>query len=105
MSGIHVNEAPGFSGWTRLRDGGWKTLDAVEIADVRAALAADVAACPTCQRGGMMPAHATYTYVHEATADRRASAHTYHCRSLSRWYNPQTGEMEGRAHCTCDSCF
>ena len=33
------------------------------------------------------------------------SLYTYRCRSLSRWVNPITGEIEGSPHCTCDSCF
>ena len=29
----------------------------------------------------------------------------YQCDSRSRSYNPATGRVEGRAHCTCDYCF
>lgn len=104
MPGLSIPAAPGFNGWTRLRDGAWKTMKAEDIAEVAAALAKDKEDCKTCAAGGMMPKHAT-TYVHGDTPTSKASAHSYHCRSWSRWFNPQTREMEGRAHCTCDFCF
>jgi hypothetical protein len=104
MAGLTVPAAPGYNGWVKLRDGSWKTMLPSDVAEVRAALAADIAACPTCQKGGMMPQHAT-TYIHENRDTRAVSAHTYRCRSLSRWFNPMTRQMEGRRHCTCDACF
>lgn len=105
MAGVSIAAAPGFNGWTRLRDGAFKTMRAEDIAEVAAALAKDKSDCPSCQRGeSMTPNHAT-TYIHGDTPVSKASAHSYHCRSGSRWFNPNTRVMEGRAHCTCDTCF
>ena len=103
MPGLHIPEAPGFSGWTRLRDGSWKTMKPADIADVRLALATDTVTCASCIAGGPVK-HGT-TYIVEGREGRGVSAHSYRCRSGSRWYNPQTRQMEGRAHCTCDYCF
>lgn len=104
MHGLTVPAAPGFNGWTRLRNGTWKTMLPSDVAEVRAAIAADIADCTTCQRGGMMPQHMT-TYISEGRDTHKVSAHTYRCRSFSRWFNPTTRKMEGRAHCTCPSCW
>jgi len=97
MPGVHIPEAPGFSGWTKLRGGEWKTMNPSEVEQMRKALSEDMEACG-CNPRAFAPAHATgYTTDHSAV--------TYRCRSFSRWYNPQTRKMEGNAHCTCDGCF
>lgn len=67
-----------------------------EIEQMKAAIKADIEAC------GCSPIN----IVRHSTghvSDR--SAMTYHCRSLSRWFNPKTRKMEGSAHCTCDGCL
>ena len=97
MAGVHVKEAPGYSGWTHLRDRSWKTMNRSEMEQMRVAIEADKAECPLCTEGDIVPHMTGYVNDH--------AAYTYHCRSLSRWYNPETRKMEGRAHCTCDSCF
>lgn len=76
-----------------------------EVAEVRAALAKDMAECPSCQAGTIVT-HAT-TYITEAgdRDTRSAAAHTYVCRSGSRHFDVATRTMVGRAHCTCDYCF
>lgn len=102
MSGLNIPAAPGYNGWTRLKDGAWKTMKASEIAEVSAALAADIEACGCKGKAG--PTHAT-TYVHGDSPTSKASAHSYVCRSGSRHFNPNTRQMEGRAHCTCDYCY
>jgi len=102
MPGIHVKEAPGFSGWTRLREGSYKTMNPDDIAECAAALAADIEACGCV---GTTPVRHATTSTHGDSPVSKASAHTYQCRSGSRWFNPQTRKMEGRAHCTCDYCF
>lgn len=84
---------------------GWTTRGRVSVshntdtmAKVQAALDADKRGCASCERG-YGPAHAR-TYV------TTEAVYTSTCRSGSRWYNPATGQMEGRAHCTCEeSCF
>lgn len=105
MPGLNIPAAPGFNGWVRLRDGTWKTMKPAEVAEVRAALAKDMAECASCQAGTIVE-HAT-TYIHEAgERDTHVpAAHTYRCRSGSRWFNPATRQMEGRAHCTCPVCW
>lgn len=67
---------------------------------LREALARDVDDCDECQQGTPVP-HAAYTWVRPD----EDVGNTYRCRSFCRWYNPDTGKMEGRAHCTCDSCW
>lgn len=99
---VHAPAAPGFNGWTRLHDGSWKTMNVSEIAECAAALKADIEDCG-CTGKGPVP-HAT-TYTHGDVPGSRAAAHSYHCRSGSRWFNPVTRQMEGRRHCTCDYCF
>ena len=99
--GLHVAAAPGYTGWTKLADRSWKSMLASDIAEMDAAIKADIAACG-CTTGGFKPQHCT-SYV--ALGQTHSSAHSYHCRSWSRWFNPETRQMEGRAHCTCDSCF
>jgi hypothetical protein len=82
-----------------------QTYNRAEVEKMKAAVDADVAACTSCQRhkpGEMMPGH--YTGRYDLTEDK-AYGYTYHCQSWSRWYNPETGKMEGHAHCTCDYCF
>lgn len=99
MAGVHLPAAPGFLGWTRLKGGEFKTKVRAEVDEMVAAVEADRLACPTCHgETGMVPSHYT-GYA------RDGEAYTYHCRSGSRWFNPNTRKMEGRAHCTCDACF
>lgn len=113
MGGVHIKAAPGFEGWTRLREGSFKTMNVAEIAECAAALAEDRAKCETCVKGGDgTPNHATTSTHGDFPAQpargipaSKASAITYRCRSGSRWFNPTTRQMEGRAHCTCDYCY
>lgn len=113
MAGVHIKEAPGFTGWTMLRQGSYKTMNVAEIAECAAALEADKAACPTCLKASDgTPSHATTSTHGDIPAQpsrhvlaSKASAHTYHCQSFSRWFNPVTRTMEGRSHCTCDYCY
>lgn len=110
MTGVHIREAPGYHGWTRLKGRDWKTMNVAEIAECAAALAKDKADCLTCQSGEAGPIHAT-TWTHgdyPASGGHpggRASAHSHRCPSGSRWFNPETRQMEGRKHCTCDYCY
>ena len=108
MAGVHVPAAPGFNGWTRLRDGSWKTLKIEEITEMAEAIEADRAACGHPGKSGM-PDHNTGSTrmagVDNFGNEYHAVAYTYHCRSGSRWFNPVTRKMEGRSHCTCDGCF
>lgn len=67
-------------------------------AEVEAALEADKGACDLCQGGSPVP-HAAFTYI------RNGRVVSKQCRSRCRWFNPTTRKMEGRFHCTCDSCF
>ena len=77
-----------------------------DIADMRLAIYADQLDCTTCANLHNPVKHCTSYIVEMSERDGRlASAHTYRCRSGSRWYNPETRQMEGRAHCTCDYCF
>ena len=103
MSGLTIPAAPGFGGWTRLKDGSWKTMLPSDVAEVRAALEADKRDCPACQRGDIV-SHGT-TYISENRETRVVSAHSYKCRSGSRHFDPSVRTMVGRAHCTCDACF
>ena len=68
---------------------------------MRAAIKADREACPACTPGNIV-SHMTGYII---DTDREYKAVTYRCPSFSRWYNPDTGQMEGHAHCTCDYCF
>lgn len=61
------------------------------------AIAADIAACPSCKTGTPV-SHCT-SYIYNGTL------YTRRCDSGSRWFNPATMQMEGRRHCTCDYCF
>lgn len=63
------------------------------------ALATDKDECDECQRGTPV-AHAAFTYI-----STEGIGVTFRCRSGCRWYNPATGQMEGRKHCTCDACW
>lgn len=81
-----------------MRTSGIVTYNPDEMDAIRAALDADKAACPECQRGTPVP-HAAYTYI----ANGRAVSHQ--CRSGCRAFDPEAGTMMGRAHCTCDSCW
>lgn len=69
-----------------------------------AAVRADIEACGCGQ--GDSPLSAKTTPVPHIWA-RYLDGVFYNggCVSGSRWYNPDTGEMVGRAHCTCDACF
>lgn len=96
---IHIQEAPGFSGWTRLRDGDWKTMNRSEIDQMRNALEAEISECG-CNPAVFGPQHST-----SWVSSDSLSAHTSQCRSFSRWFNPKTRQMEGHQHCTCDRCF
>lgn len=99
MAGISLPAAPGFLGWTRLKDGQFKTKVKADVDEMAEAIRVDRANCRSCQEtGGMVPSHMT-GYA------RDGEAYTYHCRSGGRWFNPNTRQMEGQAHCTCDSCF
>ncbi len=106
MAGLTIPAAPGYTGWVSLRDRSYKTMKPDEVAEVRAALLADMKDCPSCNTPGNPVKHAT-TYITEAgERDTHVpAAHSYHCRSNSRWFNPATRQMEGRPHCTCDYCF
>jgi hypothetical protein len=104
MAGISIPAAPGFGGWTRLKDGAWKTMLPSDVAEVRAALEADTKDCPSCNTPGNPVKHGT-TYISEHRDTHVVSAHSYRCRSGSRWFDPSVRAMVGRAHCTCDACF
>lgn len=104
MSGLHI---PGTSKWMSMgyRYGNARqTYNREEVEKMKAAVDADIADCKSCQRskGQMAPTH--YTGRYDLTEDK-AWGYTYHCRSFSRRYVPETGTMEGHAHCTCDSCY
>ncbi len=58
---------------------------------------ADMDACQSCVPGNIVS--------HGTSYSRADTFVTYRCNSLSRWYNPATKVVEGRAHCTCDYCF
>lgn len=100
---VMVFSAPGVQKWYSL---GYKygnarrTNDPDEIAKMKAAVEEDMTACTytTCGTRAFAPTHYTGHF-------NDTEAITYHCRSWSRWYNPDTGKMEGHAHCTCDGCF
>ncbi len=102
MPGVHVREAPGYSGWTRLSTGAYKTYVPEEIRELEAALKADKAECPGCTPDNIVR-HCTSSVL--VGANGKSEGYTYHCRSFSRWFNPATRKMEGHAHCTCDYCF
>jgi len=100
--GIHVSAAPGFDGWSRLpsKNRWWKTLVKSEIEQLKRALIEDMENCSLCEgarAGG--PSHAAFTWYTDK------SAHSHQCSSKGRWFNPETRKMEGRAHCSCGSCF
>ena len=90
------------SGWSRNEHGTWISHDPIEVEKMRAALAADREAC-NCVHNDSPVKHNT-GYVGE-DMNGFPTAYTYQCRSRSRWFNPQTGQMEGHSHCTCDYCF
>ena len=98
--GLHIPEDPGRYGWVKLANNRWKTRVKSEIDQLRRAMAADVAECARCQAGyAGGPSHAAFTWWSDE------SAHSKQCRSGCRWFNPVTRKMEGRAHCSCGSCF
>lgn len=74
-----------------------KTNDPEEIEKMRLAVEADTKDCPACIPGNPVRHYSGYVKDDEA--------YTYRCLSYSRHYNPDTGKMEGSAHCTCDYCF
>jgi len=104
MAGLDIPAAPGYGGWTRLKDGAWKTMLPSDVAEVRAAMLADVQDCLGCQEPGNPVKHMT-TYITTHPDTRVVSAHSYKCRSGSRHFDPSVRAMVGRAHCTCDYCF
>jgi hypothetical protein len=75
----------------------FESRDPEDIAILAEVLRVDMAACETCQKGTPV--------LHSNATVRGDWAVTYQCRSLSRWFNPTTKKMEGRAHCTCDGCW
>lgn len=75
------------------------TFDGHEIAYMDAAINRDREACPECKAGTPVPHNTGFASI------TKGEAYTFQCRSFSRWYNPETHQMEGRHHCTCDSCF
>jgi hypothetical protein len=87
--------------WSRDRQGGWRTSDPVNVAHFESTLKEEMDKCG-CDPKAFAPAH-THSWVHDLNGVRTAI--TYHCRSWSRWYNPQTRQWEGNKHCTCDYCF
>jgi hypothetical protein len=111
MPGISIGGTPK---WIRTRDGAYKTYDMDEILKMKAAVDADRIACGKGVPCKNIPYHMTgHYYMGDPLTvpggggfvTKDPYAYTYHCRSLSRWYNPNTGQMEGHAHCTCDGCF
>ena len=66
--------------------------------EIKAAWEREIAECPSCISGTPVK-HGTTSF----GIDGRMF--TYQCRSFSRRINPQTGEIEGHRHCTCDGCF
>jgi hypothetical protein len=77
--------------------GYWRTYDPVEIEEMRRAIELDRAICYSCESNSPVP--------HTWAGTTAEWAATFQCRSLGRWFNPETRKMEGRAHCTCDACF
>ena len=114
MPGITIGGTPK---WIRNFDGAYTTYDMDEILKMKAAVEADRIACGKGQPCSDIPHHNTGYYSTasgrktvrrgEGTTSFNQTPHaiTYRCPSFSRWYNPNTGEMEGHAHCTCDYCF
>jgi hypothetical protein len=99
MTGINIPGVPKwFSPGYKYGPGVRKTYDPDEMEKMRVAIEEDRKACGCWGKVGFIPDHNT-GFVGEDWA------WTYHCRSWSRWYNPETEKMEGHAHCTCDSCF
>lgn len=76
----------------------WVTIDPDDIDEMRAAIEADRIACGKGTPCSDIPHHNTGWA-------RDDKAMTYRCLSFSRWFNPETKQMEGHAHCTCDYCF
>lgn len=85
-----------------------ETRDPAEIAEAQAAIEADKASCPSCKAGTPVSHNTGGVFsrrVSPIVKETYSVASTYQCRSGSRWYNPATKKMEGRAHCTCDYCW
>jgi hypothetical protein len=79
-----------------------QTFDKDTVEQVAKLLNEEKANCAQCVPG-MPVKHATLTA--RVDGPNGPWAMTYQCRSGSRWFNPETGQMEGREHCTCDGCF
>lgn len=99
MPGINIAGVPKWYGLGYRYGNARKTNDPDEIQKMADAVTADILDCETCQRTPDNPVK------HYTGHFNDVEGYTYHCRSWSRWYNPDTGRMEGHAHCTCDSCF
>jgi hypothetical protein len=65
--------------------------------DAKLAMAYDEVSCPDCNPGNIVR--------HTRDFVRNGVYMASQCDSRSRWYNPKTKVVEGRAHCTCDYCF
>lgn len=79
----------------------WVSIDPEDVEEMKSAIEAEWATCGHPLSRGMPEHNTGYAVLTEMTCEAR----TYQCRSGSRWFNPQTHQMEGHAHCTCDGCF
>ena len=88
--------------------GAYQTFDRDEIAEMLVALEQDKENCDTCKTDTPV-LHSTssviQTRISPIIKQTKDTGHSYQCRSLSRWFNPNTRKMEGHAHCTCDYCY
>ena len=90
------------AGWSKQGHNWWIGVDEAEVRKAIDAHNEDKKNCPTCQHGDYGPRRASG--YHYYTADQ-LRFNSYQCESGSRWYDPTTGKMEGRAHCACNRCF
>lgn len=103
MSAFRLPEVPTTGGWVHDNHNSWVTYDVKEMGRVRLLVNADKKACP-CSQNPNDPTTHIHTYF-GAGLGGVPFGRSYTCDSHSRYYNPKTGEIEGRAHCTCDFCY